>query len=127
MTSVVLASKSPSRQAVLRAAGVAFEALGSGVDEDRVKIQLLRDGLGPREIALRLAEAKAVSVSQARPGAIVIGADQTLDLGGSLFDKANTLAEARARLQQLRGKPHLLHSAVAAAQDGAVIWRLLES
>ncbi len=127
MTPIVLASKSPSRQAVLQAAGVAFEAVGSGVDEEAVKAQLLREGTGPREIALRLAEAKAIAVSARRPEAIVIGADQTLDLDGALFDKVETTAEARARLQHLRGKPHLLHSAVVAAQGGAVVWRRLES
>lgn len=127
MTPVVLASKSASRRAILTAAGVSFEAVGSGVDEDRLKRQLLRDALGPCEIAMRLAEAKAVAVSAGRPEAVVIGADQTLDLDGALFDKAATLPEARARLHALRGRPHLLHSAVAAAQAGAVIWRRLES
>jgi len=75
VTPVVLASKSSSRQAVLTAAGVAFEAVGSGVDEDAAKARLLSDGCEPRDIAARLAEAKAVAVSQVRPEAIVIGAD----------------------------------------------------
>jgi len=127
VTPVVLASKSSSRQAVLTAAGVAFEAVGSGVDEDAAKARLLSDGCEPRDIAARLAEAKAVAVSQVRPEAIVIGADQTLELDGALFDKAGTLGECRQRLQQLRGKRHLLHSAVVAAQHGAPIWRHVES
>ena len=127
MTPVVLASKSASRQAILTAAGVAFEAVGSGVDEDAAKAALLARGAGPREIAAQLAEAKALAVSQRRPDAIVIGADQTLDLDGSLFDKVGSLAEARARLQHLRGKRHLLHSAVVAAQGDAVVWRYNES
>lgn len=127
MTPVVLASKSPSRQALLKAAGVAFEAVGSGVDEDAAKGRLLQQGDGPREIAEHLAEAKAVAVSKTRPDAIVIGADQTLELDGVLFDKAETPAEARARLQQLRGKAHQLHSAVAAARNGSIVWRHLDS
>jgi len=127
VTPVVLASKSSSRQAVLKAAGVTFEAVGSGVDEDAAKARLLSDGCGPRDIAAQLAEAKAVAVSQARPEVIVIGADQTLELDGALFDKAETLGECRQRLQQLRGKPHLLHCAVVAAQHGAPIWRHVES
>ena len=58
----------------------------------------------------------------ARPG-FVIGSDQTLDLDGALYDKAEDLAAARARLQLLRGRTHRLHSAVVVARDGAPIWR----
>lgn len=127
MTPVVLASKSPSRQAILRAAGVPFEVAASGVDEDAVKARLLGAGQGPREIADHLAEAKAVAVSKAMPGAIVVGADQTLDLGGELYDKVETMSEGRARLRTLRSRSHLLHSAVVVAQHGMPIWRYLES
>jgi septum formation protein len=127
MTPVVLASKSASRQAVLRAAGVPFEIVGSGVDEDAAKAILLGEGRAPREIADQLAEAKAVEVSRVRPTAIVIGADQTLDLGGELLDKVHTISDGRARLRRLRGQSHLLHSAVVVAQHGMPIWRHLES
>ena len=127
MTPVVLASKSPSRQAILRAAGVPFEVAASGVDEDAVKARLLGAGQGPREIADHLAEAKAVAVSKAMPGAIVVGAAQTLALGGELYDKVETMSEGRARLRTLRSRSHLLHSAVVVAQHGMPIWRYLES
>ena len=127
MTPVVLASKSPSRQAILRAAGVPFDVVASSVDEDAAKARLMDAGQGPREIADHLAEAKAVAVSKALPGAIVVGADQTLDLGGELHDKVETLNEGRVRLRQLRGRSHLLHSAVVVAQHGTPIWRCLES
>lgn len=127
MRPVVLASKSASRAATLRGAGVAFETVASGVDEETVKMRLLYAGEGPREIAAQLAEAKALAVSVQRPDALVLGADQTLDLDGALFDKASDLGEATARLRRLRGQAHYLHSAVAAAVGGAVIWRTLES
>lgn len=117
---ITLASKSAARMQVLTAAGVTFEAVGAGVDESILKNELLAKGAGPREIAEALAEQKALAVTRA---GLVIGADQTLDLDGRLFDKAETLEEARARLQLLRGKTHKLHSAVAIAKDGAVIWR----
>lgn len=120
---IVLASKSPARTAVLRAAGVPFETQVAGVDEGAVKAGLLAEGHGPREVADALAELKAIKVSRARPGDLVIGADQTLDLAGELFDKVETLAEARERLQLLRGKTHKLHSAVVVARGGEVIWR----
>jgi len=122
MTPVTLASKSSARARVLAAAGVPFEAVGAGVDEGTVKEELLAKGATPRDVAVALAERKAVAASQGRAG-LVIGADQTLDLNGQLFDKAESLEEARERLTTLRGQVHKLHSAVAIAEDGVVIWR----
>lgn len=119
---LTLASKSAARTALLTGAGVPFEAAGSGVDEDEIKRALLGEGAGPKEIAEALAEAKAVAVSQGRPG-LVIGADQTLDLAGELHDKVETVDQARERLKRLRARPHQLHSAVVVAENGEVVWR----
>ena len=121
---IVLASKSAARRAVLTGAGVAYEAVVAGVDEDAVKTELLAAGGGPREVAAELAERKALKVSHERPE-LVVGADQTLDLDGALYDKVDTLDAARVRLLELRGRTHRLHSGVAAAQAGAVVWREL--
>jgi septum formation protein len=123
---VTLASKSATRVALLTGAGVGFEAVGSGVDEDAAKASLLSEQASPREIADALAEMKAVKVSQRRPG-LVIGSDQTLDLAGTLFDKPETPKAARAQLLQLRGQVHNLHSAVVIARDGQPIWRTVET
>ncbi|MDR6533918.1 septum formation protein [Caulobacter rhizosphaerae] len=123
---VTLASKSAARQAILRNAGVTFEAVGSGVDEDAAKAGLLAEGASPREVADALAELKAFKVSTKRPG-LVIGSDQTLDLDGVLYDKVDTIEAARQRLVQLRGKVHKLHSAVVVARDGQPIWRVVET
>lgn len=122
MIPVTLASKSAARAQVLTAAGVAFETVGAGVDEGAVKQGLLEGGATPRDVADALAELKAVKASLNRPG-LVIGADQTLDLKGELFDKAESLDEARSRLSMLRGQTHKLHSAVVVARDGVAIWR----
>jgi septum formation protein len=119
---IILASKSAARRQVLEGAGVPFEIAVAGVDEDAVKTAMLAQGSGPREIADALAEVKAVRISARRPE-LVIGADQTLEFEGRLYDKAETLEAARERLQSLRGKPHKLHSAVVVAKDGAPIWR----
>ena len=119
---VILASKSAARRALLEGAGVPVEIAVAGVDEDAVKAGLLAEGATPRDVADALAELKAVRVALARPG-LVVGADQTLEFEGRLYDKAPTLEEARARLKLLRGKPHKLHSAVVVARDGAPIWR----
>lgn len=120
--SVILASKSAARRAVLDGAGVPYEVHVAGVDEEAVKAGLLAEGAGPRDIADALAELKAVRVSRGRPG-FVIGADQTLDLEGTLYDKAETVGAARERLLTLRGRTHALHSAVVVAKEGAPIWR----
>ena len=126
LTPVTLASRSSARQMILRNAGVAFEAVSPGVDEDAAKAGLLAERVTPRDIADALAEMKAVKVSARRPG-LVIGADQTLDLGGALIDKVDTLEAARQRLLALRGTTHKLHSAVVVARDGLPIWRTVES
>ena len=123
---VILASTSASRSALLRNAGVAFETMAPGVDEDAAKAALVGEGAGPREVADTLAELKALRVSSRRPG-LVIGADQTLDLQGDLIDKAASVAEARERLCALRGRSHQLHSAVVVARDGQPIWREVKS
>ena len=123
---VTLASKSAARQAILRNAGVEFEAVVAGVDEDAAKASLVAEGGSPREVADALAELKAVKISGKRPG-LVIGADQTLDFAGRLIDKVETLDQARALLLELRGKTHKLHSAVVVARDGKPIWRVVQS
>jgi septum formation protein len=123
---ITLASQSASRAAILRGAGVPFETASPGVVEAAAKASLLADGASPREVADALAELKAVKVSRGR-GGLVIGADQTLDLDGALFDKAASVEEARARLQAFRGRRHKLHAAVVVARDGAPIWREVDT
>jgi septum formation protein len=124
---LVLASASASRAAILRGAGVAFEIVGAGVDETPIKAKLLAAGAAPRVIAEQLAAEKSRQASRLRPEALVIGADQTLELDGVLVDKAANVSEARARLTALRGRTHQLHAAVCAAEDGEVVWRQVES
>lgn len=119
---LVLASKSTARRAVLDGAGVPYEAATSGVDEDAVKTTMLAGGAGAREVAEALAELKALAVSRGRPE-YVVGADQTLEFEGGLYDKVETITQARERLRRLRGRPHQLHSAVVVAKDGVAVWR----
>ena len=125
MTEVVLASTSASRKALLQGAGVRFTARSPGVDEDAAKAALLGEGLGPRDVADALAELKAVRINAGE--ALVIGADQTLDLDGELIDKAASLEEARARLLRLRGRAHKLHAGVVVARAGQPIWREVQT
>ncbi|MFN7304741.1 MAG: Maf family protein [Phenylobacterium sp.] len=123
---VILASKSAARAAVLKAAGVPFETWDAGVDEGAVKDEMLSRGAGPAEVAVALAREKALAVSRSRAG-LVIGADQTLDFQGRLYDKPGTLQSAAERLRAMRGQPHALHSAVSVARRGEVVWQTLSS
>ena len=75
-------------------------------------------GLSPPDLALALARAKAESVAARHPGRIVLGADQVLDLDGTVFHKPADARAARAQLALLSGRTHALHSAVVLA--GAV-------
>lgn len=120
--SLVLASGSSARRALLLGAGLRFSVKVSTVDEEALKTKLLAGHASPIEIATDLAGAKAVQVSQIEPG-LVIGADQTLDLKGTLFSKPNSLEDLRKQLAQLRGQRHSLHSALALAQDGQMVWQ----
>jgi len=127
MTPIVLASASKARIAMLDAAGVPFTARPAPIDERAVEAPLVAAGAAPAAIAMALAEAKAIAVGRAEPDAIVIGADQTLELDGARWVKPATLAEARSQLARLSGRTHALHTAVAAARGGSVVWRHAES
>jgi septum formation protein len=123
---LVLASKSAARARILRDAGVIFELRSAGVDETPVKADAVAKGAGPRRVAEILAGAKAIAASNGSLD-LVIGADQTLEFDERLFDKAKNLDQAREDLKRLRGKTHRLHSAVALAQDGHLIWHDVQS
>ena len=124
---IVLASQSASRRALLQAAGVPFEALSPGVDEDAAKEALRADGLDARALADALAELKALRVSRRVPGGLVLGCDQTLSLeDGSMIDKAVDRADAERILRRLSGRVHHLHSAAVIALNGEPIWRHVE-
>ena len=124
---IVLASQSESRRAMLSAAGVPFEALSPGVDEEAAKEALRADGLDARALADALAELKALRVSRRVPGGLVLGCDQTLSLDeGMMIDKAIDRADAERILKLLSGRVHYLHSAAVIALNGEPIWRHVE-
>lgn len=124
--SLILASRSAARRAMLTGAGVPFRAVTADMDEGALKTALVADGADPADVALALARAKAETVSREHPG-LVLGSDQTLDLGGALIDKAANLAQARARLMGFRGQGHGLHSAAALAFNGETVWSAADS
>jgi septum formation protein len=120
--SLVLASQSASRRAMLSAAGVAFDATFAGVDEDAAKVALRH--LAPRDLADALAELKAVKVSARMPGHLVLGSDSMVVLDdGTILDKPVDRADAAAHLRAMSGKRHDLWSAAVIAENAQPIWR----
>ena len=117
---LILASQSRARQMLLQNAGFDFEPVPADIDERKVQ---KASGLSvPDEIASLLAREKARSVSSQKPGRYVIGADQTLALGERLFSKPGGRDQAAEQLRALAGKTHELHSAVAVARDGKILF-----
>jgi septum formation protein len=108
---------------LLKAAGIAFTAVAPSVDERAMEAPLVLRGASPTEIAVALADAKAIDVSESEKDALVIGADQTLDCDGERWTKPPSLAVAHQQLARLSGRTHRLHSAVAVARNGRVAWR----
>lgn len=120
---LVLASRSPARAAMLRAAGVEIEISPVHVDEEAVRAAMLAEGAPPRDIADKLAELKALRASHRRPDRLVLGADQVLVEGGRLHAKPADRTEARQQLAALRGRSHRLLSAAVIAEGGVPVWR----
>ncbi len=119
---VVLASASQSRRTLLANAGVTFEALASNVDEAAIKTASAPAGEDVATTALALARAKAAHVQALRPDALVVGADQMLELDGAWFDKPVDMAAARRQLATLRGRTHVLHSALVLLGPDGELW-----
>lgn len=125
---LVLASTSAARRAMLAAAGVPHEVLSPQVDEDAMKAALQAEGASPRAIADALAEAKAVKISRKLPGALVLGADQVLALAdGTMLDKPVGRDGAATQLRRLRGSEHRLISAAVIAENGTAVWRVADT
>jgi septum formation protein len=120
---LVLASQSLTRQALLANAGIDFEAVAADLDERAV--QQASGLLAPGDIAALLAREKALSVSSRQPGKYVIGADQTLAQGERLFSKPAGRPQAAEQLRALAGRSHELHSAVAVARDGKILFEAI--
>ena len=117
---IVLASKSASRQAMLRGAGVAFEAIPANIDERAIEAQLAEGG--PAEVAQQLAEEKALAVAKTLPGRLVLGSDSLVTVEGQRFDKPQSRQQAVEQLRFFSGRWMELHSGAALYRGEDRLW-----
>lgn len=104
---------------MLRDAGIPVEIIPADIDERAIE---QRAGLhDPGDVAAFLACEKARAIAAARPGRLVLGADQTLALGDRRFSKPVDRAAARTQLKALCGQTHELHTAIALVRDGVLL------
>jgi septum formation protein len=106
---------------MLEAAGVPFKAAPAHVDERGIEASL--GDASPSEVALALAEAKALAGSAGHPGQLVLGSDSLVEVAGRRFDKPKSREDAADHLRFFSGKAMQLHSAAALARDGELVWR----
>jgi septum formation protein len=123
VTHIVLASGSTIRRQLLENAGVSVRVVKALIDETTITQSLWSEGAKARDIADALAEFKAEKVARREPGALVIGADQVLDLQGRLLSKPESPEHAAAQLTEMSGKTHQLLSAAVVYEEGRPVWR----
>jgi septum formation protein len=122
---LILASTSPTRLTMLRAAGLDVTPIAPRVDEASIRDALTAEGAHPRDIADTLAEMKARRVAEKHPEAVVLGCDQVLALDRTTFAKPETPDDARDQLGKLRGKTHKLLSALVVYDNAEPVWRFV--
>ena len=119
---IILASKSKVRKEILDKNKIKSVVMPSNVDEDVVKLSLLKEKATPELISKNLAELKANKVSSKQTNEIVLGADSVIDLNGELISKPENREEAMIILKKLNGKSHYLISSVCISKNGSMIW-----
>ena len=122
LNKIILASKSKVRKDILDKNNIQSIVEPSNVDEDVVKLSLLKENASPEIISKNLAELKANKVSSKKQNEIVLGADSVIDLNGELISKPVDREEAMRILRKLNGKSHFLISSVCISKNGSMIW-----
>ncbi|MDO9176282.1 MAG: Maf family protein [Actinomycetota bacterium] len=109
---IVLGSGSPRRRELLTQLGLEFHVVAPDIDES------VRAGEAPVSYVHRLAVEKAHAVRAATAGdTLVIAADTTVDLGGEILGKPESLGEARDMLSRLSARTHRVHTGIALCRD----------
>ena len=122
LNKIILASKSKVRKDILSKNNIESIVEPSNVDEDIVKLSLLKENASPEIISKNLAELKANKISAKIQDKIVLGADSVIDLDGELISKPESREEAMNILKKLNGKAHFLISSVCISKNGSMIW-----
>ena len=122
LSKIILASKSKVRKDILDKNNIESIVEPSNVDEDIVKLSLLKENATPEVISKNLAELKANKVSVKKQDEVVLGADSVIDLNGELISKPTNRKEAMTILKKLNGKAHFLISSVCISKNGSMIW-----
>jgi septum formation protein len=111
---VVLASQSPRRRELLALVGIPHEVRPANLDER------MESGEAPEDYAERLARAKARTLAEQDPKAVIIGADTIVVLDDEVLEKPVDAADATRMLRRLAGRTHTVHTAVAVARGGHI-------
>ena len=119
---IILASKSKVRKDILDKNNIKSIVEPSNVDEDIIKLTLIKEKASPEIISKNLAEIKANKVSAKKPDQLVLGADSVIDLDGELISKPESREDAMKILKKLNGKSHFLISSVCISKNGSMIW-----
>ena len=119
---IILASKSKVRKEILDKNNIQSVVEPSNIDEDIVKLSLIKEQATPEIISKNLAELKANKVSSQKIDQMVLGADSVIDLDGELISKPESREEAMIILKKLNGKSHFLISSICISKNGSMIW-----
>ncbi len=123
---IILASKSKVRKEILDKNNIKSVVEHSNVDEDIVKLNLIKERASPEIISKNLAELKANKVSLKNTENLVLGADSVIDLDGEIISKPKNRKEAIEILKKLNGKSHFLISSVCISKNGLMIWNITD-
>ena len=122
LNKLILASKSKVRKDILDKNNIENVVEPSNVDEEVVKLSLIKEKATPENISKNLAELKANKISIKKNEQLVLGADSVIDLNGELISKPENRKEAMTILKKLNGKAHFLISSVCISKNGSMIW-----
>jgi len=122
LNKIILASKSKVRKDILDKNNIQTIVEPSNIDENVIKLSLIKQQATPEIISKNLAELKANKISAKRNDQIVLGADSVIDLEGQLISKPESREEAFEILKKLNGKKHNLVSSACISKNGSMIW-----
>ena len=117
---LILASTSKIRKRILDEVGLEFEVVTPLFDEDEEKKDIT---LPAKELAMYLAEQKALSVCEKHQDSYIIGSDQVCEFDNQEISKSKNSDEAKSQLKAMSGNVHFQNNAVAIALNGNIIFR----